>query len=99
VGGEGSWPLSWEWKTLPVRWSLPGSEPLPPLLVADPGKLEPWKQSSGLTCQVIPLRAWWVERWEGVGVAQVARWFFTREAWSERGSTDIEVCRREEVQP
>jgi uncharacterized protein (TIGR03663 family) len=99
VEGEGSWPLSWQWKALPVRWSLPGSEPLPPLLVADPGKLEPWKQSSGLTCRVIPLRAWWVERWEGVGVAKVARWFFTREAWSERGSTDIEVCRREEVQP
>jgi len=99
VEGEGAWPLSWQWRALPVRWSLPRNEPLPPLLVADPGELGALVQGQGFVCEVIPLRAWWVERWEGVGVAELANWFVTRRAWSERGSTNVEVCRREGVEP
>lgn len=98
VEGEAAWPLSWQWKGLPVLWSLPAAEAAPPLVVADPGKLEPQKHvwGDGYVCQIIPLRAWWVERWRGVGVLDVGRWFLTRRAWSERGSTDIEVCRKRE---
>lgn len=96
VEGEAAWPLSWQWKGLPVLWSLPAAEGAPPLVVGDPGKLELQKQVWGdnYVCEIIPLRAWWVERWRGVGVLEVGRWFFTRRAWSERGSTDVEVCRQ-----
>ncbi len=98
VEGEAAWPLSWQWKGLPVLWSLPAAEGAPPLVVADPGKLEFHKRVWGDTyvCEVIPLRAWWVERWRGVKGADVGRWFLTRRAWSERGSTDVEVCRLRE---
>lgn len=98
VEGEAAWPLSWQWKGLPVLWSLPAEVAAPPLVVADPGKLDALKAawSDTYRCEIVPLRAWWVERWQGVGVADVARWFVTRKAWSERGSTDVEVCRRSE---
>lgn len=98
VEGEAVWPLSWQWKGLAVLWSLPAAEGDPPLVVADPGKLELHKQVWGdrYLCEIIPLRAWWVERWKGVKVVDVGRWFLTRRAWSERGSTDVEVCRQKE---
>lgn len=98
VEGEAAWPLSWQWKRLSVQWSLPSAEGSPPLVVADPGKLEGLKAFWGdrYRCQFIPLRAWWVERWHGVSPRDVARWFLTRRAWSERGSTDVEVCREQE---
>jgi uncharacterized protein (TIGR03663 family) len=98
VTGEGVWPLSWQWKGLPVQWSLPVGEKLPPLVVADPGQVEALPLRENFRCETIPLRAWWVEQWEGVKPWQVLRWFFTRKAWSERGSTDVVVCQRQEVQ-
>lgn len=98
VEGEAVWPLSWQWKGLPVLWSLATAFNGPPLVVADPGKLEEHKAVWGdrYRCEIIPLRAWWVERWRGVTLLDVGRWFLTRRAWSERGSTDVEVCRKRE---
>ncbi len=98
VDGEGSWPLSWQWKGLPVKWALPSPGDDVPLVVADPGRLDGLKDAWGpsYACRTIPLRAWWVERWEGTSLRDVSEWFFTRRAWSERGSTDVEVCRKAE---
>ncbi len=97
VEGEGVWPLSWQWKGLPVHWGLPKGDSWPPLVVADPGKLPDPPGRGAWECETVPLRAWWVERWQGVGLRQLARWFFTRQAWSERGATQVEVCHSGEV--
>ncbi|MCS7182392.1 MAG: TIGR03663 family protein [Thermoanaerobaculum sp.] len=95
VEGEASWPLSWQWKRVSVQWGIPAGEALPFLVVADPGQVDhfppPWKEQ--LRCENVPLRAWWVEEWQGVSPGAVLRWFFSRQAWSPRGSTDVQVCR------
>ncbi len=106
VDGEGSWPLSWEWKRLPVWWGPPQAGMRPPIVVCDPDKETATRAIVGdaYTVRRIPLRAWWVEDMGGEKAMDVARWlctpkawagvtrwFFTRRAWSPIGATDVLV--------
>jgi uncharacterized protein (TIGR03663 family) len=93
VDGEGSWPLSWQLKKVPVWWAAPQAGMHPPLVVCDPDKEGATRQILGddYTVRRIPLRAWWVEETSGISPWAVARWFFTREAWSGIGATDVLV--------
>ena len=106
VDGEGSWPLSWQWKKVPVWWAAPQPGMHPPIVVCDPDKEAATRQilGDGYTVRRIPLRAWWVEdmggdkildvaRWLRTSAAWsgMARWFFTRLAWSPVGATDVMV--------
>ena len=93
VDGEGSWPLSWQWKKVMVWWAAPQPGMHPLLVVCDPGKEAPTRLliGDGYTMRRMPLRAWWVEDVSSVSVGAVARWFFTREAWSPIGATDVLV--------
>jgi uncharacterized protein (TIGR03663 family) len=96
VAGEGSWPLSWQWRSLNVYWGLPQEGSHPRLAVCDPAD-EGTAQlalGEGYTAREIPLRGWWVETWEGVSARDVARWFATRRAWSPIGATDVVVFER-----
>ena len=93
VSGEGTWPLSWQWRDLKVWWAPPKEGQQPLLAVCDPADegsirsdLGAWYRS-----RTIPLRGWWVERWQGTTAAQVAVWFFTRRAWSPLGATEVVV--------
>lgn len=96
VAGEGSWPLSWQWRRLRVGWGLPQEGSRPALAVCDPGDEAAVRArlGDGYTVRQIPLRGWWVETWAGVGPREVARWFVTREAWSPIGATEIVVFER-----
>jgi len=106
VDGEGSWPLSWQWKRVPVWWAAPHAGMHPPLVVCDPEKEAAVREIVGAdyTVRRIPLRAWWVEDMGGDKASDVARWlltprswsgmarwFFTRQAWSPIGATDVLV--------
>lgn len=96
VSGEASWPLSWQWRDLPVWWGKPQAGARPLLAVgdaADAGEIEA-ALGGGYTREIIPLRGWWVESWQGVKVAEVVRWFFTRRAWSPLGATEVVVFAR-----
>jgi uncharacterized protein (TIGR03663 family) len=96
VAGEGSWPLSWQWRNLKVWWGLPRPPLRPPLVVCDPGQAETVAKTvgPGYDERQIPLRGWWVETWTGIGPWQVARWFVTRRPWSPIGATDIVVLEK-----
>ena len=93
VDGEGSWPLSWQWKKVMVWWAQPQPGMHPLLVVCDPGKEEATRLllGDGYTVRRMPLRAWWVEETASLSVGAVARWFLTREAWSPIGATDVMV--------
>jgi uncharacterized protein (TIGR03663 family) len=93
VDGEAAWPLSWQWKRVPVWWSLPEPGAHPPLAVCDPEQEAKFRERLGesYTVRRMPLRAWWVEDVEGVNAADVVTWFFTRRAWSPIGATDVMV--------
>ncbi len=93
VDGEGAWPLSWQWKRIPVWWAMPEKGMRPPLVVCDPGKEAAVRErlGEGYTVRRIPFRAWWVEELAGLKVSAVVKWFFTRRAWSPIGSTDVMV--------
>jgi uncharacterized protein (TIGR03663 family) len=93
VDGEGAWPLSWQWKRIPVWWSMPEPGMRPDLAVCDPEKEAAFRErlGEGYTVRRMPFRAWWVEDVEGVKATDVVRWFFTRLAWSPIGATDVMV--------
>jgi uncharacterized protein (TIGR03663 family) len=93
VDGEGSWPLSWQWKKVAVWWSLPDRGMHPPIVVCDPEKEAAVRErvGAGYAVRRMPLRAWWVETDGEVTVSDVVKWFFTRVAWSPVGSTDVMV--------
>ncbi len=93
VDGEAAWPLSWQWKKIPVWWALPEKGVRPALVVCDPDKEASVRErlGDGYTVRRIPLRAWWVEDVAGVRPGAVARWFLTRLAWSPIGATDVVV--------
>jgi uncharacterized protein (TIGR03663 family) len=93
VDGEGSWPLSWQWKKIPVYWSQPEPNMHPALVVCDPDKEAATRErlGPGYSVRRMPLRAWWVEDVAGVKLSSVVRWFFTRRAWSPIGATDVLV--------
>ena len=93
VDGEGAWPLSWQWKRIPVWWSIPEPGMRPPLVVCDPEQEAKFRErlGDGYTMRRIPLRAWWVEDVEGVNASDVVTWFLTRRAWSPIGATDVLV--------
>jgi uncharacterized protein (TIGR03663 family) len=101
VAGEGSWPLSWQWRRLRVWWGLPqeGSRPL--LVVCDPPDAAAAQTlvGEGYSERMIPLRGWWVETWSGVGVREIVHWFLTREPWSPTGATDVAVLERTATAP
>jgi uncharacterized protein (TIGR03663 family) len=96
VAGEGSWPLSWQWRSQRVWWGLPQEGSHPQLVVCDPGDETTARGvlGDGYSARTVPLRGWWVETWAGVGAREVARWFLTREAWSPVGATDMTVFER-----
>ena len=96
VVGEGSWPLSWQWRTLKVQWTLPAEGARPALVVCDPPDEAVARErlGDGYAARRIPLRGWWVEEWNGVGPREVARWFVTRRAWSPIGATEVMVFER-----
>jgi uncharacterized protein (TIGR03663 family) len=96
VSGEGSWPLSWQWRRLRVAWGLPAAGSRPHLAVCDPGDETAVRErlGAGYAARRMPLRGWWVEEWGGVGPLDVAHWFATREAWSPIGATDVTVFER-----
>jgi len=100
VAGEASWPLSWQWEGLPVWWGLPKEGQQPELVVCDPGDRERVEATlgPGYRTEQIPLRAWWVETWRGVGPGEVLRWFLTRRAWSDVGATEVTVMERTAIQ-
>ncbi len=110
VDGEGSWPLSWQWKRVPVWWAEPHPDQHPAIVVCDPEKEAATRKiiGDGYTVRRMPLRAWWVEdmggekatdvaRWLCTGRAWrgIAEWFFTRRAWSPIGATDVLVFESE----
>jgi hypothetical protein len=65
----------------------------PALAVCDPEQETKFRERLGETYTVrrMPLRAWWVEDVEGVKASDVLNWFFTRQAWSPIGATDVMV--------
>ncbi len=101
VAGEGTWPLSWQWRKLPVWWSLPTAAMRPPIVVCDPKDELPLatQLGSAYTERRIPLRGWWVETYRGITPLDVLRWFVTRRAWSPVGATDIAVYERAGTAP
>jgi uncharacterized protein (TIGR03663 family) len=98
VEGEGAWPLSWQWKKVPVWWAMPEKGMHPELVVCDPGQEGAVRERVGEDYSVhrIPFRAWWVENVPGVTASAVLRWFFTRKTWSPIGSTDVMVLESKE---
>ena len=93
VQGEGAWPLSWQWKKVPVWWAMPEKGMRPSLVVCDPGQEDAVRErvGEGYTVRRIPFRAWWVEDVTGVTPSAVLTWFLTRRTWSPIGATDVMV--------
>jgi hypothetical protein len=93
VDGEGAWPLSWQWKRIPVWWSVPEPGMRPDVAVCDPEKETAFRErlGEGYTVRRMPFRAWWVEDVPGVKASDVVKWFLTRKAWSPIGATDVMV--------
>ena len=93
VDGEGAWPLSWQWKKIPVWWAIPEPGMRPPIVVCDPEQEAKFRErlGDGYTMRRVPLRAWWVENVEGVNPSDIVTWFLTRRAWSPIGATDVLV--------
>lgn len=93
VDGEGAWPLSWQWKRIPVWWSIPEPGMRPDLAVCDPEKETAFRErlGGGYTVRRMPFRAWWVEDVAGVKASDIVKWFLTRNAWSPIGATDVMV--------
>ncbi|MFI5143359.1 MAG: flippase activity-associated protein Agl23, partial [Thermoanaerobaculales bacterium] len=93
VAGEGTWPLSWQWKKLRIWWSLPEGGMQPTLVVSNPEDEATVRQRIGGVYRMerIPLRAWWVEDLSAITPASALRWFLTRRPWSPGGATDILV--------
>jgi len=79
VSGEAAWPLSWYWRSLPVRWGTPEPGSRVPLVVCDPGTEADLTRllGPGYTVERIPLRAWWLmEHWQP-GTLSTLEWFRT----------------------
>jgi uncharacterized protein (TIGR03663 family) len=93
VDGEGAWPLSWQWKKIPVWWAIPEPGMRPPIVVCDPEQEAKFRErlGDGYTMRRIPLRAWWVEDVAGVNPSDIVTWFLTRRAWSPIGATEVLV--------
>ena len=88
-----AWPFSWQWKGLDVYWDLPPEGVRPKVVLCDLDKEEEARTrlGEGYTMRRVPLRAWWVEDARSVTPGEILRWFLTRRAWSEIGSTDMLV--------
>lgn len=96
VTGEAAWPLSWQWRKVTVWWGKPQGGTRPPLVVCDAADAREVEGvlGGGYRQTTIPLRAWWVESWQGVAVGDVLRWLATRVAWSPLGATEVAVFER-----
>ena len=93
VTGEGTWPLSWQWKKLRVWWAMPEPGMRPRLVVSNPEDEATVRQRIGprYSMERIPLRAWWVEDYATLTPRNALTWFLTRKAWSPVGATDVLV--------
>lgn len=89
--GSGSWPWVWYLHDLhDVAYiTFDPAAPWPDadaLIVSADG--DPPVVPAGYTVERFRLRVWWVPDYDAASVGDVARWFFTRETWSPRGSSD-----------
>lgn len=94
--GGGSWPWVWYLNGLPVSYrTIDQTDPLPDADVLIVLALaEPPATPDAAGVERIRLREWWVVDYGAMGVADAAKWFFTRDTWNPTGSTDQYVITR-----
>lgn len=100
---SGSWPWAWYvqgWNDISY-FTIDPTMPLPEgydvYLVSastDPPPVPP-----GYSIERFPLRGWWLPDYDNVSVSDIVRWFFTRETWNERGTSDQYLIVKNSVVP
>jgi uncharacterized protein (TIGR03663 family) len=95
VSGYAGWPLTWYWRTTPVRWTEPPADLRPPLVICEPDDEERIKGLLGpqYSSERIPFRSWWVIEHTRPTPGEILRWLFTRVPWGDIGSSDVIVFR------
>ncbi len=101
VSGEATWPLSWYWRHVSVRWAAPTRGLRPPLVVCDPVQEAEVREilGPGYERERVPLRAWWLPEETPPSLRQVVRYLFTLVPWGSIGSTDVIVLRQRSETP
>lgn len=89
---SGAWPWAWYLHGMPdVAWAtIDPAAPLPEgydaYIVSASTEAPP--VPDGFEISRFPLRGWWLPDYSAAGVGDIVRWFFTRETWSPRGTSD-----------
>lgn len=100
--GGGSWPWVWYFNEFSgIAYLELANGPLPEgydAFIVDGTEGRP-VVPAGYVVQRLSLRRWWVPDYDHVGVADVFRWFFTRDTWNPTGSYDQYLVTREGALP
>jgi uncharacterized protein (TIGR03663 family) len=100
VQGEAGWPLNWYFRKIPVDWSLPSAERLPPFVIVDTEKAPEARAILGAAYreEEMPLRAWWLPELSLRPLQptplQLLEYLLTRTPWCVVGAQRVTVFRK-----
>jgi uncharacterized protein (TIGR03663 family) len=97
VHGNALWPLNWYLRNHPTEWRLPTREDRPAAVVCDPEDALDVRAvlGPGFRQEVVPIRSWWLMEAGRPSWQDWVRYFLTRRAWGNVGSTSCTVFVRE----
>jgi len=90
VSGNATWPLSWYLRHYPVNWAADVRKVDTPVVIVDKEVQQNFDKALLDRYEKIPfaIRGWWEPDWSKMNTVTLARWLFTRQAWSPVGSSD-----------
>jgi uncharacterized protein (TIGR03663 family) len=90
VSGNATWPLSWYLRHYPVNWAADVRKVDTPVVIVDKEVQQNFDRALLDRYEKIPfaIRGWWEPDWSKMNTVTLARWLFTRQAWSPVGSSD-----------
>lgn len=101
ISGDATWPMSWYVRHYPVNWGAGLRKVDFPVLIVDVDAANSLRSalSEKYEEQRFQIRGWWEPNWSQMNLANLARWIFTREAFSGVGSSDAVMFSLREVEP
>ncbi len=99
VSGNATWPFSWYLRHYPVNWAANLRDIDVPVLIVDKEVAKSHDEVLLATYEKVPfqVRGWWEPNMPTL--PQLARWLFTRDAWSPLGSSDAVMYVHKDLTP
>ncbi len=101
VSGNATWPMSWYLRHYPVNWAADVRQVDTPVVIVDKEATNAIDKAVADKYEKVPfqIRGWWEPDWKQMDLPKFMRFLFTREAFSQVGSSDAVMYVLKDLSP